>query len=138
MAFKMEPIKYKFFPESDNKNLWIQIEPFEHNHGYGISFAIIERKHYEYQNGEYTVWHQKEFRRDSLDYWDNQLTGELQELSELIYFLGRGEIRGRYAETIVWRLFNKLYLHQGKVQEYFPKYYDFHKKSVEKIEKEGL
>ena len=138
MAFKMEPIKYKFFPESDNENLWIQVEPFAHNHGYGITFAIIERKHYEYQNGEYTVWHQKEFRRDSLDYWDNQLTGELQELSELIYFLGRGEIRGRYAETIVWRLFNKLYLHQGKVQEYFPKYYDFHKKSVEKIEKEGL
>lgn len=137
MSFKMEPIKYKFFPESDNENLWIQVEPFEHNHhGYGISFAIIERKHYEYQNGEYTVWHQKEFRRDSLDYWDNQLTGELQELSELIYFLGRGEIRGRYAETIVWRLFNKLYLHQGKVEEYFPKYYNFHKRSLEKIETE--
>jgi len=133
MGFKMQPIKYKFIPDSETENWWIQVEPFEHNHGYGISFLIIERRHYEYQDKDFTVWHQKEFKHDHLDYWDNQLVGELQELSELIYYLGSGEIRGRYAEIIIWRLFQKLYLHKGKVEEYFPKYYNFFKKSIENI-----
>lgn len=121
----MEPIKYKFFPQSNNQNLWIQVEFFTHNKGYGISFSIIENKHYQYNDGQSIFLHEKEIKRDTLDYWDNQLANKHQELSEVIHFLSNGDIRGRYAEIIIWKLFVKLYLHQGKVAKYFPEYYKF-------------
>jgi len=123
MSFKAEPIIYKFYPDSDNKNLWIQTELFKHNHGYGITFSIIEKKFYKYQDGEYIVYNEKDFKRNSMDFWDNQLKS--QELSELIYFLGCGEIIGKYVEIVIWRLFLNLYFNEGAVERYFPKYYNY-------------
>lgn len=123
MSFKPEPVKYKFYPESDNKNLWIQAEIFKHNHGYGITFSIMEKNFYEYQDGEFTVYHEKDIKRDSLDFWDNQLKSD--ELSDLIYYLGCGEISGKYVDVVIWRLFLRLYFNEGAVKKYFPKYYEY-------------
>lgn len=119
--FKMKPIQYKFQPKfeptKDIYNKYIIAEPFEWNNGYGISFIIEAEIPLE---GKIIGSRVKTLGR--YDYFDKDVD---YELSLLFSPLFNGEIRGNYAEKIVWNIFYKLCRKEEWLEDNFCEYVEF-------------
>jgi hypothetical protein len=107
----MKPIQYKFQPEfepvKDSNygyiyNKRIIAEPFEWNNGYGISFIIEVEIPLE---GKIIGSRTKTLER--YDYFDRDVrkNKDNYNLSLLFAPLYKGEIRGDYAEKVIWDIF---------------------------------
>lgn len=122
----MKPIQYKFQPkfEPTNEiyNKYIIAEPFEWNNGYGISFIIEVEIPLE---GKSIGSRIKQVER--YDYFDRDVD---YELSLLFSPLFHGEIRGKYAEKIVWNVFYKLCKKEEWLDNNFPEYAEFINKQL--------
>ena len=105
--FKMLPIQYKFQtkfkPTKDIYNKYIIAEPFKWDNGYGISFIIEAEIPLE---GKIIGSRIKTIER--YDYFDKDVSEKDYGLSLMFSPLCNGEIRGEYAERIVWNIFYKM------------------------------
>ena len=119
--FKMKPIQFKFQPNfTPTKEIYdkyIIAEPFEWDNGYGISFIIEVEIPLE---GKIIGSRIKTLER--YDYFDKNID---YELSLLLHPLFYGEIRGKYAEKIVWNIFYKLCKKEKWLEDNFPEYAEF-------------
>ena len=59
------------------------------------------------------------------DYFDRDVRGSNYELSLLFQPLFNGEIRGKYAENVVWMIFDKLCKNEKWLEEHFSEYVEF-------------
>ena len=119
--FKMKQIQYKLQPKFKSTkeifNKYIIAEPFEWDNGYGISFIIEAEVPLE---GKVIGSRNKIMQR--YDYFDRDVD---YELSLLFSPLFNGEIRGKYAEKIVWNIFYKLCKKEEWLKDHFPEYAEF-------------
>lgn len=119
--FKMKPIQYKFQPTfTPTKaiyNKYIIAEPFDWNNGYGISFIIEVEIPLE---GKIIGSRTKTLER--YDYFDRDVRNINYDLSLLFAPLFNGDIRGKYAENVIWRIFVKLCRNEKWLEEHFCEY----------------
>mgnify|MGYP001142013482 CR=1 FL=1 len=118
--FKMIPIRFKFEPQFEPKEVYskyIIAEPFQWNRGYGISF-IVES---EIPLKDSPIGSKiKQIARH--DYFDKDIDGELNVVFAPLF---KGEIRGNYAEDIVWNIFYRLCKDEEWLKENFPDYIQY-------------
>lgn len=96
--FRMSPIQFRFKPAEENR--CIVAEPSKWSRGYGILFMIeIENRIIE-----------------CYEYFDEDVDSSLSLLLEPLY---KGEIRGRYAEELVWTIFFRLCRNEDWLKDNF-------------------
>jgi len=119
--FKMVPIQFKFQPKfrqtKEIYNKGIIAEPFEWDRGHGIMFMVeieipLENK----------VIGSRNKITERYEYFDKDVDYELSLLFAPLY---KGEIRGRYAEDVVWTIFFKLCRKEKWLKDNFPEYVEF-------------